>query len=171
MEDYGYRKIELWTAALKVVSLSRTMLSYQLPCLSHGVPMRWGNLSSDQNGPASSNFKSSRTDIFAKRPVLVAQPKVKQTKSALERLNTLNRREYDDKINLGKLPRSILDMIIQLSADPRMVLTPDQIKQAIDFGMDRRTLAEEREAQAKGVTHQIWRLLEATDCLAYKIIT
>jgi hypothetical protein len=171
MEDKGHYKVELWSAALNMVTLSRTILSPRLRRHVFGF---------NQATMMSFNVIPGVNDLADKLNKLgILSPKAKQVtiqslakKAALPAkwLTLLRQQKYDEPKNLGRLPHIVWQQIIKQVADPRSVLTAEQVKQTMAFGSDRGTLAEEREAQAKGETHQIWRLLESTGCLSYKII-
>ena len=53
--------------------------------------------------------------------------------------------------------------------DAEGILSDDQQVSILRYAMDRKTLLKEREALGLTVATQIWRVLEAIDCLAYEM--
>ncbi|KAA8911053.1 hypothetical protein FN846DRAFT_904642 [Sphaerosporella brunnea] len=74
----------------------------------------------------------------------------------------------DDRKCLGGLPEKIWKRIILLAADPEGLLSEKQLSNMVDWAKTRDTLEKERELAGKLKCQQIWRILEATECLAYE---
>ncbi|GAB7364069.1 hypothetical protein MBLNU230_g4622t1 [Neophaeotheca triangularis] len=75
---------------------------------------------------------------------------------------------YQDLENVTHLPLGLLRTImVQSIGDCVELLSDEQFKKAVEWGLDRGTLAAEREWVKFDESNQIWHLLEKVDCLAY----
>ena len=68
---------------------------------------------------------------------------------------------------IGGLPVQAWSIILALLADPHGMLSDRQVKAIVTHGSNRRTLAMEADALGKPDPVQIWKVLEAVDCLIY----
>ncbi|KAF2674213.1 hypothetical protein BT63DRAFT_4877 [Microthyrium microscopicum] len=68
------------------------------------------------------------------------------------------------------LDKTLWYQIIGFAENPNGALDPMKFAKAFQFGTERDTLAEFRDIQGKSESHQIWHLLDATDCLSYDMV-
>jgi hypothetical protein len=68
----------------------------------------------------------------------------------------------------GGLPAEIWKKIIAMAADPENLLSDKQLSNMFDWAKTGDTIEKERELAGKLKSQQIWRVLEATECLAYE---
>ncbi len=66
-------------------------------------------------------------------------------------------------------PLHIWQRVISCAVDPSACLNEEQHMRVMFWGMDRSTLASERETLGKPDSVQIWKVLESMGCLAYDI--
>lgn len=75
---------------------------------------------------------------------------------------------YQDQENVTHLPPGVLRvMMVEIIGEGVEVLSDEQFKRAAEWGLDRETLAAEREWVKFDESNQIWLLLEKVGCLAY----
>jgi hypothetical protein len=72
------------------------------------------------------------------------------------------------KVLPGGLPDKIWKRIIAMAADPENLLSNKQLSNMFDWAKTGDTIEKERELSGKLRSQQIWRVLEATECLAYE---
>jgi len=173
--ESGHKRVRIWDAALKVVYHSRILLA--------GPQVR----------PRASSSAASSFVLIPRTPFEngvnwiqseLSGLKLKGKQTQLPRAkpsiwNNIGEAKFHFDDDLETVPRirarkpfsrdQVRLKIIQLAADPTLALHENQVMKAMEYGSDRKTLAEEREQRAKDRSHQIWWILESIGCLSYNI--
>lgn len=155
IEDGGHRRIELWSAALRMVASGRIILAVK--------PRQHDGLSKQRN--LKNNGIVAETRQIQPDELSLPWPDFNRTSD----LSIMLWKSLSAGSPLN-VPQSIWTRILCFATDPKEALSDDQVEVIMSRASSRITMELDRAMQAKGETHQIWHLLEASGCLAYKIM-
>jgi hypothetical protein len=131
----------------------RTIVSQlQLQSLSLRSPKRRASTSGNSgffNAPFQANSEALQTGI---------PEQYEQNCNDLERIGT------------GGLTFASWLKILTFVADPNGVLDKYQLEKAFECGANFHRYGHKFESSGKGEAHQIWRMLQLTDCLTYEML-
>lgn len=149
--DTLVQRPQLWSATLRLLSYSRTLLYKTRPVRSSNGILAISRGYMNENGTAVKGVHTGLQNL-----------RIREERS-LRNLWT------SSTVMKHPSARQIQTRILRYAADPRFVLNDRQVRKIIDYGNDPRSISRERDHRAKDVSHQIWHLLESVGCLSYII--
>ena len=193
LQDVGPRSNDLWWVALKMLILGRHIRPSpnkdQIVTRSKRpeemrIPMRTGSSSQ-----VLCSQSSSTVPLAPKNPNQSIAPNSGQWRLENSKLVPVSRSEAQSKKpSLLKSPRfsslptvpcrtslpcgfpqDTWRRIIVMAAGAENILSETQQRSILSWAMDRQTLRRERESLGLKESAQIWKVLEATGCLAYEM--
>jgi hypothetical protein len=181
LEGLGHQKVELWRAALNMISYSRLLCSTaddspfsMKPLLSelpnrlqfHGIQVDGRYVNFDE--AITADLRWTPRDMVEDEGLGLGEwltsPRMKSGESKL-----IMRKKYRVRENPGGLAGYLWCKVLLSVADPDGILGEKQGASTFVHGSNRRSLGIMAEAQRKGESHQIWHLLSITGCLAYEM--
>lgn len=198
LQDAGPSSNDLWSAALRLLVLSREVppqSSTKLPAPSFATgatkakapiiktltipgvskpktlkPLTPLIVEKDPNQPSNpwNTGFRKKSDSIPPTPKVIP-PTPLTPKTKIEK----NRPPRIEKIYRTRLPCGFSEhawaKILGYTVDAESILSFDQQLSILHYAIDRSTLSREREALGLTVATQIWRILEATGCLTYEM--
>ena len=195
LRDAGVHSNDLWSAALKMLALSRPLLQARSANLRRSIDNNWHEVKwQDVHRPTSDTAPPS-LPLGIVNPNQTVLPKIFQRRKdvdppsslyitsapALARgLNTLVspltavRKEMLVRAGcsgtlVGSLSEEVWRHILALAAGAVGVVSEAQQISILRWAKDRVTLQRERENLGKPESAQIWKVLEGMGCLAYEM--
>ena len=189
LQDAGVGSNDLWQAALKMLLLgrdirpsikkeppSKRMCLTQDPKLANLVS-KSSRIPSSQinplapknpNQPINPNFSQWRLENSRLVPVITPEPLFKKPSPPVSPLAKPQGPPYKTQLPCG-FSKDVWQRIIAFATGAHAILSRTQQRSMLDWAMDRRTLIKEKESLGLKESAQIWKVLEATGCLAYEI--
>ncbi|KAI9806093.1 MAG: hypothetical protein M1833_004500 [Piccolia ochrophora] len=186
LKEAGPCSVELWKTALEILVTARALLLRKLASKANGqkaVPWgeRHGHGSRDDALHATELIADISLEDFPELSVVGISPYPKKPTVATRRSRSTTARststsrspsipidvtkESDDPMD--RFPLHLWRRIIAHAVDPNGILSHKQQLAVIDWARTREHLHRGREVRGKPESAQVWRVLEATGCLAY----
>jgi hypothetical protein len=178
--------VQLWQAAVKVLYAARVILPPSLNRKTDGSAVDTSQLAESPT-PLGESFVIITTKSYKKytpaitsfdrctvspsgRLSLLQDPTNGTNGTAMLRTPIEIEKHFErDMYSPKGLPTPLWVKIFVEYAEATDVLNEKQVDNIIRYATDRSNIGEERHAQVKGESHQIWHVLEQLDCFTYEL--